>query len=153
MGVGADLGRRQPGARRIWRAVELGEAVAVHLAVVAQEACREGDAESACVVEVPQRLRLVGLAGAGLALDGDLKPFEGILSIDVGGGAIQALDGANHDGRRRRVGSTEAGDGQEHNKGAEKHSSPRRRNRPSPHGGQAPYCCFCKGCNLRKEHW
>lgn len=69
-----DPGRRRPVARRVGRAVELGEAVAVQLAVFAQEACLEGDAEGAVVVELPDRLLLVGLAGAGPALDGYLKP-------------------------------------------------------------------------------
>ena len=74
LAAGADLGRRQPGARRVGRAVELGEAVAVQRAVVAEEAGRERDAEGAGVVEVAERLRLVGLAGARPALDGYLKP-------------------------------------------------------------------------------
>ena len=66
------------------------------------------------------------------------RTFEGILSIDVGGGAIQALDGANHD-RRRRLGRAEAdNNGQEHNKGTAKRSSSRRRNQPSPHDGETP---------------
>jgi hypothetical protein len=63
------------------------------------------------------------------------RTFEGILS--VAGGAVQALDGANHD-RRCRLGRTEADYGQEHNKRAEEHSSSTSRNHPSPHDGRTP---------------
>lgn len=55
------------------------------------------------------------------------RTFEGIFSTDVVGRAIQALDGANHDGRRR-LGRAEA-DGQEQSESTEK-------NQPSPHDGR-----------------
>ena len=55
------------------------------------------------------------------------RTFQGIFSTDIVGRAVQALDGANHDGRRR-LGRTEAG-GQEQSESTEK-------NRPSPHDGR-----------------
>lgn len=61
--------------------------------------------------------------------------FEGIFSVDVVGGAIQAPDRADHDRRRLGPGNFRAeADGQEQNESTGKHM----RNQPSPHDGRTP---------------
>ena len=75
--AGRDPGRRLADARRVGRAVELGEAVTVQAPVVAQEIGGERDAEDAGVVEGADRLRLVGLVGGGFALDRYLQACKG----------------------------------------------------------------------------
>jgi hypothetical protein len=63
--------------------------------------------------------------------------FESILSIDIIRGAIQASDRVNHD-RQQRVGHNEVDDGQEHNKGTEKHINSISRKQPSRHCDKPP---------------